>query len=105
MADFFGDLGKKITEVADDIGRMAGDTIETQKIKSQIRSLKRANDKDNMDIGRMLYEEFQIILQSVKRLKNERKRLKEKRQNWKGSKRLNYDIDDIYEYISCSGMC
>ena len=59
MADFFGDLGKKITEVADDIGRMAGDTIETQKIKSQIRSLKRANDKDYMDIGRMVYEEFQ----------------------------------------------
>ena len=59
MADFFEDLGKKITEVADDIGRMAGDTIETQKIKSQIRSLKRANDKDYMDIGRMVYEEFQ----------------------------------------------
>lgn len=45
--------------MADDIGRMAGDTIETQKIKSQIRSLKRANDKDYMDIGRMVYEEFQ----------------------------------------------
>ena len=59
MADFFEDLGKKITEVADDLGRIAGDTIETQKIKSQIRSLKRANDKDYMDIGRMVYEEFQ----------------------------------------------
>ena len=32
---------------------------KTQKIKSQIRSLKRANDKDYMDIGRMVYEEFQ----------------------------------------------
>lgn len=59
MADFFEDLGKKITEVADDLGRMAGDTIETQKIKSQIRSLKRANDRDYMDIGRMVYEKFQ----------------------------------------------
>lgn len=58
MADFFEDLGKKITEVADDLGRKAGDTIETQKIKSQIRSLKRANEKDYMDIGRMVYEKF-----------------------------------------------
>lgn len=59
MAAFFEDLSKKITEVADDLGRMAGDTIETQKIKSQIRSLKRANDRDYMDIGRMVYGKFQ----------------------------------------------
>lgn len=58
MADFFEDLGKKITEVADDLGRRAGDTIETQKIKSQIRSLRRANEKDYLDIGRMVYEKF-----------------------------------------------
>lgn len=58
MAEFFDDLGKKITEVADDIGRKAGDTIEVQKIKSQIRSLKRANERDFMDIGRMVYEKF-----------------------------------------------
>ena len=50
---------KKITEVADDLGRKAGDTIETQKIKSQIRSLKRANERDYLDIGRMVYEKFQ----------------------------------------------
>ena len=59
MADFFEDLGKKITEVADDLGRIAGDTIETQKIKSQIRSLRRANERDYLDIGRMVYEKFQ----------------------------------------------
>lgn len=59
VADFFEDLGKKITEVADDFGRKAGDTIEVQKIKSQIRSLRRANEKDFMDIGRMVYEKFQ----------------------------------------------
>lgn len=58
MADFFEDLGKKITEVADDFGRRAGDTIETQKIKSQIRSLRRANERDYLDIGRMVYEKF-----------------------------------------------
>ena len=59
MADFFENLGKKITEVADDIGRKAGDTIEVQKLKSQIRSLNRANEKDYMDIGRMVYDKFQ----------------------------------------------
>ncbi len=58
MADFFEDLGKKITEVSDDFGRRAGDTIETQKIKSQIRSLRRANERDYLDIGRMVYEKF-----------------------------------------------
>ena len=45
--------------MADDLGRKAGDTIETQKIKSQIRSLKRANERDYLDIGRMVYEKFQ----------------------------------------------
>ena len=59
MADFFEDLGKKITEVADDLGRKAGDTIETQKLKSQVRSLRRANERDYKDIGRMVYEKFQ----------------------------------------------
>lgn len=59
MTDFFEDLGKRITDVADDLGRRAGDTIESQKIKSQIRSLRRANERDYMDIGRMVYEKFQ----------------------------------------------
>lgn len=58
MADFFENLGKKITEVADDIGKKAGDTLEVQKIKSDIRSLNRANEKDFIDIGRMIYEKF-----------------------------------------------
>ena len=58
MADFFENLGKKIAEVADDIGKKAGDTLEVQKIKSDIRSLNRANEKDFIDIGRMIYEKF-----------------------------------------------
>lgn len=58
MADFFEDLGKRITEVASDIGKATEDTIEVQKIKSNIRSLKRANERDLMDIGRMVYEKF-----------------------------------------------
>ena len=61
MADFFGELGKKISDTAMDIGKRAEDTFEVQKIKSDIRSMKRANERDLKDIGRMVYEKFQIL--------------------------------------------
>lgn len=59
MADFFDELGKTISDVAEDFGKKAEDTIEIQKIKGQIRSLKRANERDLLDIGRMVYDKFQ----------------------------------------------
>ena len=59
MADFFDELGKKITETAEDLGRKAENAVEIQKIKGQIRSLKRANNRDLLEIGRMAYEKFQ----------------------------------------------
>lgn len=58
MADFFGELGKKISDVAVDISKKAEDTFEVQKIKGDIRSIKRANERDLKDIGRMVYEKF-----------------------------------------------
>ena len=58
MSDFFDDLGKRITDVVEDIGKRAGDTIETEKHKSQIRSLKRSNERDFIEIGRTVYEKF-----------------------------------------------
>lgn len=58
MADFFGELGKKISDVAIDLGKKTEDTIEIQKLKSDIRALKRANERDQLDIGRMVYEKF-----------------------------------------------
>ncbi len=58
MADFFEELGRKITDVANEIGKKTEDTIEIQKLKSDIRSLQRANDRDLLDIGRMVYEKF-----------------------------------------------
>ena len=39
MADFFEELGKKISDVASDIGKKTEDTIEIQKLKSNIRGL------------------------------------------------------------------
>ena len=58
MADFFSVLGKKISDVAEDLEKKTEDTLEVQKIKSNIRSLKRANERDFMDIGKMVYEKF-----------------------------------------------
>ena len=54
MADFFGELGKKITDTASDLSKKAEDTLEIQKIMGEIRSLKRANERDYQDIGRMV---------------------------------------------------
>ena len=48
MADFFEQLGKKISDVAEDFGKKTEDTLEVQRIKSQIRSLDRANERDYM---------------------------------------------------------
>jgi len=59
MADFFSVLGKKISDVAEDLGKKTEETVEVQKIKSDIRSLKRANERDFIDIGKMVYEKFQ----------------------------------------------
>lgn len=58
MADFFEDLGKKISEVAEDIGKRAGDTVEAEKLKSKVRSLRRANERDLLEIGQMVYDKF-----------------------------------------------
>ena len=58
MADFFEQLGKKISDVAEDFGKNTEDTLEVQRIKSQIRSLDRANERDYIEIGKKIYEKF-----------------------------------------------
>ena len=59
MADFFKDMEQKISDVMSDLGKKTSDTLEIQKIKSDIRSLKRANERDLIDMGQMVYEKFQ----------------------------------------------
>lgn len=59
MKDFFEDLGKRISDVATDVSKKTGDVLEVQKIKSDIRSLKRANERDFAEMGHMIYEKFQ----------------------------------------------
>ena len=50
MADFFKDMEQKFSDVMSDLGKKTSDTLEIQKIKSEIRSLKRANERDLIDI-------------------------------------------------------
>lgn len=59
MSDFFEDLGKKLSDAATEIGKRTEDTLEIQKLKSDIRSLKRANERDYIDIGKIVYEKYQ----------------------------------------------
>ena len=46
MADFFEEFSRRVSDVASDITKKTGDTLEIQKIKSNVRTLKRANDEE-----------------------------------------------------------
>lgn len=66
MVEFFDnlkeglkDIGKTISEKADVVSKKTEEVVEVQKMKSQIRTLKRGNDRDFRDIGKMIYERFQ----------------------------------------------
>lgn len=59
MADLLNSWGQKLADVASDLGKKTEDTIEIQKIKSEVRSLQRANDRDLKDIGLMVYEKYE----------------------------------------------
>ena len=52
MKDFFEELGKYIGETATTVGNKAGEVIETQKLKSQVRSLTHENTVDLLELGR-----------------------------------------------------
>ena len=59
MADFFEDFGKIVSDVASDIGKKADEALELQKLKSEVRSLKRGNERDYVDIGKAILDKFQ----------------------------------------------
>ena len=60
MGDFFDDLGKRITETADAVSKRTEELVETQKVKTQIRTLKRNLERDFEDLGIMLYSRYQM---------------------------------------------
>ena len=55
---FFEELGKYIGETATIVGNKAGEVIETQKLKSQVRSLTHENTVDLLELGRGVYEQY-----------------------------------------------
>ena len=58
MKDFFEELGKYIGETATTVGNKAGEVIETQKLKAQVRSLTHENTVDLLELGRGVYEQY-----------------------------------------------
>ena len=69
MADFFGNLKKNLSEtaekvvkktgeVADVVAKKTEEVVEVTKIKNQIRTMERNNERDLLDIGKMIYEAF-----------------------------------------------
>ena len=68
MRDFFEDLGKRIGETAETMTNKAGDAIEIQRLKSQIRGLARGNAVDLMELGKMIYEAGEEVEETAKGL-------------------------------------
>ena len=72
MGDFFGKLenlgkiiskkaeevSKKTGEVVDVVAKKAEETVEITKIKSQIGTMERNNERDYKDIGKMIFERY-----------------------------------------------
>lgn len=58
MRNFFEDLGKRLGETAENVTNKAGEAMEIQKLKSQIRTLERENDSDLAELGLAVYDQF-----------------------------------------------
>ena len=58
MRNFLEDLGKRLGETAESVTNKAGEAMEIQKLKSQIRTLERENDSDLAELGRAVYDQF-----------------------------------------------
>ena len=58
MKSFFEDLGRKIGETAETVTNKAGEAVEVQRLRNQIRALVRGNERDYAELGRMVYDRF-----------------------------------------------
>lgn len=59
MRTFLEDLGKRLGETAESVTNKAGEAMEIQKLKSQIRTLERGNEEDLIELGRIMYAKFE----------------------------------------------
>ena len=58
MRNFLEDLGKRLGQTAESVTNKAGEAMEIQKLKSQIRTLERENDSDLAELGLAVYDQF-----------------------------------------------
>lgn len=58
MKSFFEDLGKKIGETTETVTSKAGEMMEIQRLRGQIRTLERGNEADMLEMGRFMYEKY-----------------------------------------------
>jgi len=54
----FDELGKVFNKHLEKGKAIAGDTMEIQKLKNQIRNLEKGNDDDTESLGRAVYQDF-----------------------------------------------
>lgn len=69
--NFFDDFGKKVSSAADKfgkkvsnaaevVGKKAEESIEIQKLRNQINALERKQEKDYIELGKIVYKRFQV---------------------------------------------
>ena len=58
MKSFFEDLGRKIGETAETVTNKAGEAVEVQRLRNQIRALERGNERDYAELGKMVYNHY-----------------------------------------------
>ena len=51
-------VAKNTGEVVDVVAKKTEQTVEVQKIKCQIRTMEKNNERDYQDMGKMIYEKF-----------------------------------------------
>ena len=56
---FFNDLGKKITDTVDVVGKKTNEVVEIQKLRGQISSLERETAGCYEELGRILFEKYE----------------------------------------------
>ena len=58
VSNFFEDVKKKVSETVDLAVKRTGAAVEVSKIRSEIRTLEKSNERDYSDIGKMVFEKF-----------------------------------------------
>ena len=58
MSELFNTLKEQIKGFAGSVSKKTGEVVDTQKLKSQIRSLEKGNAQDYEELGRMVFEKY-----------------------------------------------